>query len=129
MISPWYVLLAGIGGGIVNSLLVERNTLILPSLRRDGGTIQVDLGFLSNVALGVAAAFLPYLFGIDKLNHHQQIGLSLLGAIGGASFIANFVYAQRAASRSAQAAAMRDALRAALEISDPPTDGQGRLGS
>jgi hypothetical protein len=65
MISPWYVLLAGIGGGIVNSLLVERNRLILPSLRRDGGVLHLDLGFLSNVAIGVAAAFLPYLFGIE----------------------------------------------------------------
>lgn len=127
MISSWYVLLAGLGGGIVNSLLLERNRLIMPALRRENDRFLLDLGFLSNIALGVAAAFLPYLFGIDKLSHLQQIGVSLLGAIGGASFIGNFVYAERAASRSAQAAILRDALRAALEIPDEPRDGEGRL--
>lgn len=103
VISPWYVFITGIGGGVVNSLLVERSSLVVPSLRREGGILRVEFGFVSNIALGIAAAFLPYLFGIEKLTHHQQIGVSLLGAIGGASFIGNFVQADRAAYREAQA--------------------------
>jgi hypothetical protein len=103
VISPWYVFITGIGGGVVNSLLVERSSLVVPSLRREGGILRGEFGFVSNIALGIAAAFLPYLFGIEKLTHHQQIGVSLLGAIGGASFIGNFVQADRAAYREAQA--------------------------
>jgi len=57
MISPWYVLLAGIGGWVVNSLLLGRSSLTMPSLRREGGTRRLDTGFVSNLALGVAAAF------------------------------------------------------------------------
>jgi hypothetical protein len=108
MISPWYVLLAGIGGWVANSLLLGRNSLPMPSLRREGGTHRLDVGFVSHVALGVAAAFLPYLFGTETLSHLQQIGLSFLGAIGGASLLGNVAYAEFAASRSAQAAIVRD---------------------
>jgi hypothetical protein len=126
MISPWYILLAGVGGGIVNSLLVERSSLVVPSLRREGGDVRIDFGFVSNIALGIAAAFLPYLFGIEKLTHHQQIGVSLLGAIGGASFIGNFIQADRAAYREAQAdlfeRTLLDTLRSAARR--PASDGK-----
>src|SRR5207253_2625952 len=39
------------GGGLVNSL-IERNSLIVPALRREEDRLLLDLGFLSNLALG-----------------------------------------------------------------------------
>ena len=85
------IALVGLGGGVANSLLLEENSLILPAIRTEAGRRKLDLGFLSNIVLGVAAAFLPYLFGISKLSHHQQLGMSLVAAIGGASFINTFI--------------------------------------
>lgn len=79
MISSWYVLLVGLGGGVVNSLLVERNRLVVPALRKEDDRLLLDLGFISNIALGVAAAFLPYRFGIAS-GGPAAATLSLVGS-------------------------------------------------
>jgi hypothetical protein len=130
VISPWYVFLVGLGGGIVNSLLLERNSLILPAVRRERGTLRVELGFVSNVALGVVAAFLPYLFGISQLTHRQQVGVSLLAAIGGASFISGFVQRRQIAIRAAKADALDEITQIVLGIPRRgSTDGKGPVES
>jgi hypothetical protein len=69
VVAWWVITLVGLGGGVVNSLLLEENRLILPAVRTEAGRRKLDLGFLSNIALGIAAAFLPYLFGISTLSH------------------------------------------------------------
>ena len=126
MISSWYVLLAGLGGGIVNSLLLERNRLIMPALQREDGRLLLDLGFVSNIALGVAAAFLPYLFGVAKLTHDQQLGVSLVAAIGGASFMSGLVQSRLTTVRAAQADAFERIMRVALGLGESePSNGQG----
>jgi hypothetical protein len=111
MIAWWAIALVGFGGGVVNSLLLEANSLILPAVRIEDGRKKLDLGFLSNITLGIAASYLPYLFGIAKLSHHQQIGVSLLAAIGGASFINNFVQKNQMSAASAQVKALERAIR------------------
>jgi hypothetical protein len=99
----------------VNSLLLEENSLILPAIRTEAGRRKLDLGFLSNLALGVAAAFLPYLFGISKLSDHQQLGVSLVAAIGGASFINTFIQRNQTRLVVAQVEALQRALRDVYE--------------
>ncbi len=74
-------------GGIVNALQLHGNTLVWPRLRKDG----LDVGFLGNILYGVVAAFLPYLLGIASLSQNQQMGISLVSAIGGSSFITTFI--------------------------------------
>jgi hypothetical protein len=113
LVQWWTIALLGLGGGVLNSLLLEGNSLILPALTRAGGKRRLELGFLSNLAFGVAAAFLPYLFGISKLSTHQQLGVSLVAAIGGASFINNFIQKKQLSLTTAQAEAFERALREA----------------
>jgi hypothetical protein len=113
-VAWWVIALVGLGGGVVNSLLLEGNSLIIPALRAENGKKRLDLGFLSNIALGIAAAFLPYLFGISKLSHHQQLGVSLVAAIGGGSFINTFIQRKQTNLAAAQAEAFEKALREAL---------------
>ena len=115
MVAWWAITLVGLGGGVVNSLLLEENSLILPAIRTEAGRRKLDLGFLSNVALGVAAAFLPYLFGISKLSHHQQLGVSLVAAIGGASFINTFIQRNQTRLVAVQVEALQRALRYVYE--------------
>jgi uncharacterized membrane protein YeaQ/YmgE (transglycosylase-associated protein family) len=105
----------------VNSLLLEGNSLILPAIRMEDGKRKLDLGCLSNIALGIAAAFLPYLFGISKLSHHQQLGVSLVAAIGGASFINTFIERNQTTRVAAQAEAFERALRRVHEESRRPS--------
>jgi uncharacterized membrane protein YeaQ/YmgE (transglycosylase-associated protein family) len=114
-VAWWAIALVGLGGGVANSLLLEENSLILPAIRTEAGRRRLDLGFLSNVALGVAAAFLPYLFGVSKLSHHQQLGMSLVAAIGGASFINTFIQRNQTRLVVAQLDAVQRMLRHVYE--------------
>jgi uncharacterized membrane protein YeaQ/YmgE (transglycosylase-associated protein family) len=114
-VAWWAIALVGLGGGVANSLLLEENSLILPAIRLEAGRRKLDLGFLSNVALGIAAAFLPYLFGISKLSHHQQLGVSLVAAIGGASFINTFIQRNQTRLIAAQSEALDWVLRQMYE--------------
>ena len=116
--SWWAVALVGLGGGVANSLLLEENSLILPAIRTEADRRKLDLGFLSNIALGIAAAFLPYLFGISKLSHHQQLGVSLVAAIGGASFINTFIQRNQTRLVAAQVEELQRALRHVYEDRD-----------
>jgi hypothetical protein len=111
LVAWWAIALVGLGGGVANSLLLEENSLILPAIRTEAGRRKLDLGFLSNIALGVAAAFLPYLFGISKLSHHQQLGVSLVAAIGGASFINTFIQRNQTKLVAARVEALEWTLR------------------
>src|SRR5690348_13173378 len=115
LVAWWAIALVGLGGGVTNSLLLEENSLILPAIRTEAGRRRLDLGFLSNVALGIAAAFLPYLFGISKLSHHQQLGVSLVAAIGGASFINTFIQRNQTRLVVAQLDAVQRMLRHVYE--------------
>jgi hypothetical protein len=115
LVAWWAIALVGLGGGVANSLLLEENSLILPAIRTEAGRRKLDLGFLSNIALGVAAAFLPYLFGISKLSHHQQLGVSLVAAIGGASFINTFIQRNQTRLVAAQVETLKQALREVYE--------------
>jgi len=66
------IALVGLGGAVANSLLLEENSLIVPAIRTEAGRRKVDLGFLSNVALGIAAAFAT---PEPKPTRHERIRL------------------------------------------------------
>jgi len=103
------IALVGVGGGIVNALLLESNTLLLPKFVMRNGHSGIHLGFLSNVAIGVAGAFLTYLLGSASLSTGQQVGLALVGSIGGSSFVSSFVQRQQVDLLNARAQGFREA--------------------
>jgi hypothetical protein len=90
--------------------LLERNSLILPAVRNEDGRRSIELGFVSNLLLGVADAFLPSLLGVSKLTQQQQLGVAFVAAIGAASFINTFIQKNQTEILVAQARALELAL-------------------
>jgi hypothetical protein len=44
LVAWWAIAVVGLGGGVVNSLLLEENSLILPAIRTEAGRRKLDLG-------------------------------------------------------------------------------------
>jgi hypothetical protein len=47
LVAWWAIAVVGLGGGVVNSLLLEENSLILPAIRTEAGRRKLDLGSVS----------------------------------------------------------------------------------
>jgi hypothetical protein len=110
LLAWWAIALVGLGGGIVASLLLERNSLVRPAVRNEDGGRRLELGFASNLLLGVAAAFLPSLLGVSELTQQQQLGIVFVAATGGASFINTFTQKNQTEILAAQVRALELAL-------------------
>jgi len=80
------VILVGAGGGFINALLLGNGTLRLPS----SAPGEWNFGFLGNVLVGIAAALVVWA-SILPLSLERQATPIALGALGGASFLANYV--------------------------------------
>jgi hypothetical protein len=93
MLPLWEVAVAGAGGGLVNGLLAEAHVLWFPEIiveERPGAGRRrgLRLGFVGNILVGTATAFLSYLVS-DKLTDTQQLATAFAAAIGGASVQTN----------------------------------------
>jgi hypothetical protein len=44
LVAWWAIAVVGLGGGVVNGLLLEENSLILPAIRTEAGRRKLDLG-------------------------------------------------------------------------------------
>jgi hypothetical protein len=125
LLAWWAIALVGLGGGIVNSLLLERNSLVLPAVRNEDGRRSIQLGFVSNLLFGLAAAFLPSLLGVAKLTQQQQLGVVFVAAMGGASFINTFIQKNQAEILTAQLEALELALDNPLRRLEVASPGRG----
>lgn len=90
----WQVICAlGAAGGLVNSLLVNQNVLLIPWLNKPSGQRwSVDLGILANAIIGAAAAVITEsLGGVAALDSQHQIGMCLLAGLGGGNLLTSLV--------------------------------------
>jgi len=78
----WLYVMAGVAGGLVRSLLVRHNGILLPRLvRLKGHHTVLDLGFLGSVCLGVGASIL--------VDHSWQVAMA--SAIAGPHLLEEIV--------------------------------------
>ena len=93
MIGWQVICLVGALGGLVNSLLVNQNKLLIPWLIRPAGQRwSIDLGLLANAAVGAAAAVITEtLGGVATLDNTHQIGMCLLAGLGGGNLLTSLV--------------------------------------
>ena len=82
-------LLLGLGafGGLLNHLYFHNNLLLLPSLESEENGKILNLGFLSEVFLGIGGALAAVLLA-EKADVLRQAALALLGGFGGGGLLA-----------------------------------------
>jgi len=98
MLDWYWVLLIGIGGGLLNATVIEGNVLWYPRRRRGRDGTALDPGFLRNVGAGVGAAYIAWLISITSGSQWtQQALLAFGGAIGGASTLSSYTQKEKAA--------------------------------
>lgn len=85
------VLMAGIAGGVLNSILVEKGFIHPGNILMTTGRKKLDLGFFNNLILGAGAAFVVYAFGASELPFLKQLAMSLLGGIGGGNILTSML--------------------------------------
>lgn len=108
MLDWWVVGLIGIGGGIVNHILIEGGGVVLPSHGLKGRAHRFDLGVFANMATGAAAATVAYLAAGGSLSAVQHALVAAVGAIGGANFLTSFVQRGESALTGTKAEGYRE---------------------
>lgn len=116
MIAWGLVLVLGATGGFANALILESNTLWMPELVWEEGAHGIELGFVGNVAVGMAAALLAWL-GVGAVDPARQAVVALAGGLAGATFLSNFMQKRSTELAEHQADALNELSQ---EIKDLP---------
>lgn len=84
-INLWIVILLGGFGGLLHALYLSEYGLLIPKFSKND-KISLNLGFLSDVLLGIGAA-VAILYFILPDTLFKQVSLSLISGFGGGSFL------------------------------------------
>jgi hypothetical protein len=86
----WQSLIYGALGGFLNCILF-RGGFVISRIVDDKGKWLCEPGFLGNIFIGAAAGFLIDAFMASELSGNKEIGLVLLGGVGGGSVLISFL--------------------------------------
>lgn len=82
-----FVILTGLFGGLLNSLLLERGFTWPYSEQLNSHKKRWNPGFISNLALGIGASVIVYGISAENLPFWKMISVCLLAGIGGGNLI------------------------------------------
>jgi len=118
------IVVAGIAGGIVNCLLSDEGFSLPYFDKNKEGRTAWHAGFLSNIALGIAASFLVWAFGANEIsNWLRQIAVCFLAGVSGGNVVLTFLQKQKIELEKTKVDAYNSAFKESLGIPEEEPDG------